>query len=122
MPSSHAQKSLTSAQFDEYNARVQAATLKTTKHAAGLPSDLAFHRSVDKGLAKELDVCSERVLSVMNKLLALSSTGGSSNALKEKFRAKMEDEDDLVDNFESSVVEAMDQLLERAVSLGTFTK
>ena len=121
MPSSHAQKLLTSAQFDEYNARVQSAALKTTKDAAGLPSDLAFHRSVDKDFARELDLCSERVLSIMNKLLALSWTGESSDALKEKFRAKMEDQDDLVDRFEFSVIEAMDQLLERAVGLGSST-
>ena len=102
--------------FEGYNERFQAAALKTTKSAAGLPSDLAFHRSIDRGVATELDACSERLSFIANRLLALASKTDDPQSLKGKGKAKLEDQDDYVDRFESIIVEAMDQLLEHAVS------
>jgi hypothetical protein len=101
--------------FDGYYAQLQTAALKATKHAAGLPADLAFHRSVDSDLAKDLETCSKKVVSMSNVLLDLMSTIGNSKSAKGKGKARLQDEDDFLDRFEALVVEPMDQLLERAV-------
>ena len=100
--------------FEEYNTRLQAAALKATRNAAFLPNDLNFYRSMDRGLAREVDVCSTRVLSLANRLLDLASTGDA-NTSKAKGKAALE-HDSITDNFRSSVVDCMDRLLERAVS------
>jgi hypothetical protein len=52
---------------------------------------------------------------MMNMLLGLASTIGSSKNAKGKGKAQLQDEDDFVDRFGALVVEPMDQLLERAV-------
>lgn len=95
--------------FDEYNVALQTAILNPTKLAFSLPADIAFHKSVDREFAKDIDSASAKVLSLTNKLLALTADG------KGKSRS-LENEDDVVDNFHSIVVDAMDQLLERSVS------
>jgi exosome complex exonuclease RRP6 len=102
------------ADFDNYNTQLQTAALKATRNAAVLPVDLGFYRSMDRELAKEVDACSSRVLSLANRLLDLVSTGDTSLS-KLKGKAAVE-HDDVVDSFRSSVVDAMDRLLERAVS------
>ena len=109
------QTPLTKSEFDKYDAQLQEYVLKATKHAAGLPSDLAFHRSVDSDLAKDLEACSSKVLSITNMLIDLSSTIGSSKSAKGKGKARLQDEDDFIDRFQALIVEPMDQLLERAV-------
>jgi exosome complex exonuclease RRP6 len=111
---------LTQELFDAYNTELQSTALKATRNAAFLPTDLAFYRSLDRGIAKEVDACSSRVLSLTNRLLDLVTTADNSKS-KAKGKAKLE-HDDITDNFRSSVVDAMDQLLERAVSsLDTYT-
>lgn len=114
--SSSSSSGLTKDGFNDYNAGLQAAALKATKHSAGLPSDVAFYKSIDKDFANNLDACSDRALSLVNRLLSLASTADSSRSGKGKGKARLEDQDDLVDRFESTIVESMDQLLERAVS------
>jgi exosome complex exonuclease RRP6 len=109
------QTPLSKSEFDGYYAQLQNAALKATKHAAGLPTDLAFHRSVDSDLAKDLETCSKRVVSMTNLLLDLASTIGNSKGAKEKGKARLQDEDDFLDRFEGLIVEPMDRLLERAV-------
>jgi len=86
-----------------------------TKHAAALPADLAFHRSVDSDLAEDLEACSKKVLSMTNMLLNLASTVSNSKSAKGKGKARVQDEDDFLDRFGPLIVEPMDQLLERAV-------
>jgi hypothetical protein len=109
------QTPLSKSEFNGYYAQLQNGALKATKHAAGLPADLAFHRSVDSDLAKDLETCSERVVSITNTLLDLASTIGNSKGAKEKGKARLQDEDDFLDRFQSLVVEPMDRLLERTV-------
>lgn len=109
------QSPLTKSEFDAYYAQLQASALKATKHAAALPTDLAFHRSVDSDLASDLEACSNKVVSITNMLLNLTSTVGSSKSAKGKGKARVRDEDDLIDRFGSLIVEPMDQLFERAV-------
>ncbi|KAI0739418.1 hypothetical protein C8Q80DRAFT_1198600 [Daedaleopsis nitida] len=106
--------SLSSSSFNEYNAQLQGAALKATRAAVFLPADIPFHRSVHPDFAEEVDQCSARVLSLTNKLLQLSSTLNASNNPRGKGKARLEVQDDVVDNFHSLVVDAMDQLLERA--------
>ena len=98
--------------FDDHNSRLQALALKACKHAASLPLDLAFHRTMGKDLSREIDTCSSRVLSLTNQLLDLASTTESSRAKK---RARLEAEDDVVDDFKSLIVDVMDRLLENTV-------
>ncbi|CAK5284338.1 unnamed protein product [Mycena citricolor] len=100
-----------SASFAEFNTSVQAAALQATRSAAGLPSDIGFHRSIDRELADDLDAFSARVLSLTNNLLALAATAESSYHGKGK--AKLQTCDDVVDDFHSLVVDSMDRLLER---------
>lgn len=95
--------------FDEYNVALQTAVLNPTKLAFSLPADIAFHKSVDREFAKDIDSTSAKVLSLTNKLLALTANGKGKNRL-------LENEEDVMDNFHSIVVDAMDQLLERSVS------
>lgn len=102
--------------FNDYSAGLQAVALKATKHSAGLPSDVAFYKSIDRDLANNLDTCSDKALSLLNRLLNLASTADSAKSAKGKSKARLEEQDDLVDRFESTIVESMDQLLERAVS------
>ncbi|EPQ54765.1 hypothetical protein GLOTRDRAFT_77494 [Gloeophyllum trabeum ATCC 11539] len=107
---------LSSSAFDEYNLQLQATALKATKLAAALPSDVSFHRSIDSEFANDLDICSAKVLSLTNALLNMASYGESSKAggSRGKGKLKLESQDDVVDSFDSLVVDAMDHLLERA--------
>ncbi|KAI0345691.1 hypothetical protein BDW22DRAFT_1426352 [Trametopsis cervina] len=99
--------------FDEYNGKLQASALKATRNAVSLPNDLGFYRTMDRGIAEEVDTCSSRVLALANRLLDLVATGDSSRVNKAKGKMALE-HDDIVDTFRSSVVDAMDQLMERA--------
>ncbi|KIP03738.1 hypothetical protein PHLGIDRAFT_77059, partial [Phlebiopsis gigantea 11061_1 CR5-6] len=112
MSSSSRPPELTQEQFDVYNTDLQATALKATRNAAFLPADLAFYRSLDRGIAKDLDASSARVLGLANRLLDLVSTADNSKS-KAKGKGRLE-HDDVTDNFRSAVVDSMDQLLERA--------
>ena len=109
---------LTSAGFNVCNAKLQATALATIRKAVGLPSDVAFHRSMDHSFAQDLDTFSERVLLVTNKLLNLAASVDQSQGIlgKGKGKGKLAGQDDVVDNFHSLVVDSMDQLLEKTVS------
>jgi exosome complex exonuclease RRP6 len=100
---------------DAYNGRLQTCALNATRKAAVFPPDVAFHRSMDSALAEDLDVFSERVLAVTNRVLSLISTVDQSHIGRSKGKAKLESQDDVVDNFHSLVVDATDLLLERTV-------
>ncbi|KAH9939788.1 ribonuclease H-like domain-containing protein [Epithele typhae] len=102
---------IASSSFDDYNSQLQAAALKATRAAVSFPTDVPFHRSIHPEFAKEVDACSSRVLSLANQLIALSAT--SSNA-RGKGKARLDSQDDVVDDFRSLVVDAMDLVLERA--------
>lgn len=101
--------------FDAYHGRLQTCALNATRKAAVLPLDVAFHRSMDSDLAEELDIFSERVLSATNRVLSLIATVDQSHVGKSKGKAKVENQDDVVDNFYSLIVDAADILLERTV-------
>lgn len=103
---------LSSTGFDAYNAKLQASALAATRKSAGIPGDVGFHRSMDQDLASDLDAFSDRVLAMTNQLLNLVSTV---DYIQGKGKAKLESEDDVVDQFHSLVVDSMDQLLERTV-------
>ena len=107
---------LTSAGFNDCNAKLQTAALTTIRKAVGLPSDVAFHRSMDHSFAQDLDAFSERVLLVTNKLLNLVATVDQSQGVQGKGKGKLASQDDVIDNFHSLVVDSMDLLLERTVS------
>jgi PMC2NT (NUC016) domain len=116
-PMGSSQTPLTTSIFDGYYAQLQESALKATKHAAGLPADLAFHRSVDSDLASALGTCSNKVVTITNTLLSLASTVGTSKTSKGKGKARVQDEDDFLDRFRTLIVEPMDQLLENAVRI-----
>ncbi|KAJ7082609.1 hypothetical protein C8R43DRAFT_1052282 [Mycena crocata] len=105
--------SIFSTNFVDFNSKVQAAALNATRSAAGLPVDIAFHRSMDSELAEDLDAFSSRVLSLTNNLLSLVATADVSQSSRQKGKAKLQNQDDVVDDFHSLIVDSMDQLLER---------
>lgn len=122
MASSQAGRSeLTPSSFDQFNSSLQGAALKATKHALSLPVDLPFYRSLDPELSKDLDAFSARVLSVTNSLLNLVTSADPSqnqqvaSRRNSKENSKLENRDDVLDCFQSLVVDSVDQLLERAV-------
>lgn len=101
--------------FEDYNLKLQTSILNPTKHAFALPADIQFHKSIDSDLAEEIEACSTKALSITNKLLALVMN--STTNLSGKGRPRLVvDQDDVVDDFDSVLVDTMDQLLERAVS------
>ncbi|KAL0062975.1 exosome nuclease subunit [Marasmius tenuissimus] len=102
-------EAVTSALFDDFNTQLQGLALKATRNSVLLPADISYHRSMDPGFSKEIDSFSARVLSLTNKLLTLAGTAHPSG----KGKGRLEDEDDVVDNFHSLVVDSMDQMLER---------
>ncbi|KAJ7621619.1 ribonuclease H-like domain-containing protein [Mycena polygramma] len=104
---------LSSVSFPDFNSKVQAAALTATRSAAGLPADIPFHRSIDSDLAEDLDAFSARVLSLTNNILSLVATADPSQSSRRKGKAKLQSQDDVVDDFHSLVVDSMDQLLER---------
>ncbi len=101
------------ANFDEFNKQLQTAGVVATRKAAGLPADVAFHRSMDSEFAQGLDRFSGRVLAMTNRLLTLVSTVDQTSQRKGK--GKLENQDDVVDHFHALVVDSMDQLLEKTV-------
>lgn len=102
-----------SSNFDEYYQKLQTAGVTATRKAAGLPPDVAFHRSMDREFAQGLDTFSERVVAMTNRLLTLVSTVDQTSNRKGK--AKLENQDDVMDNFHAIVVDSVDQLLEKTV-------
>lgn len=106
---------ITPAAFDSFNTKLQTLALNATRNVLTLPGDIAFHRSIDSAFAKDIDVFSQRVLDLTNKLLNLVDTADLAKS-KGKGKAKLESQDDVVDSFHSLVVDSMDQLLERTVS------
>ncbi|KAG6819666.1 hypothetical protein H0H93_009746 [Arthromyces matolae] len=103
---------LTSTSFDAFNSQLQVNALKATRNGLALPSDVAFHRSMDAEFTKDLDNLSSRVLSLANKVIALAATANTTSS-KTKGKARLENADDAVDNFHALVVDSMDQLMER---------
>ncbi|KAK0437138.1 ribonuclease H-like domain-containing protein [Desarmillaria tabescens] len=95
--------------FEELNTNIPRAALKATRNAALLPPDLAFHKSMDPSFAKDIDVFSSKVLFLTNRLLELAATIDTPG----KGKGKVRSEDDILDSFETLIVDRMDQLLER---------
>jgi hypothetical protein len=101
--------------FEDYNIKLQASILNPTKHAFALPTDIQFHKSIDRDFAEEIEACSKKVLSTTNRLLTLAMSSTTIIGGKGKARLLV-DLDDVVDDFDSVVVDIMDQLMERVVS------
>ncbi|CDZ96833.1 Exosome 3'-5' exoribonuclease complex, subunit PM/SCL-100 (Rrp6) [Phaffia rhodozyma] len=98
-----------------YLPSLQSSLFKTTSYAQELPakaSDLAFHRSVDPKLAAKLDATSGQVWNLIDSLLGLIAEDESGSKVGKR---KRREEDDLIDDFEDTVVkEGVDGLLEKA--------
>lgn len=101
--------------FEDYNLRLQTSILNPTKRALALPTDIQFHKSINRDFAEEIEACSTKVLSITNKLLTLAASSATTLGGNGKARLVV-DQDDVVDDFDSVVVDIMDQLLERVVS------
>lgn len=114
-PGSSKSGKLSSSTFDDLNLALQAAALNSTKLAAALPSDISFHRSVDSDYARTIDTCSDKALSLTNRLIKLV-TDADPTSSRSKGKRKLEDREDVVDSFHSVVVDVLDQLFERGVS------
>lgn len=106
---------LSSTSFDELNVDLQSAALNSTKLAAALPADISFHRSVDRDYARTIEACSEKALSLTNRLLCLVSDADPARSSRAKGKRKLEDQEDVVDKFHTVVIDVLDQLFERGV-------
>ncbi|UZJ52111.1 hypothetical protein CBS101457_001431 [Exobasidium rhododendri] len=103
----------------EYLAQLQSRIQPLTRTAAQLPgpSDLSFHRSLDRSLVKELDSSREEIVEALNSLLA----GISGKGTKGSSKLKADDgwnlrADDLLDgnSFSRKLGDIVDTLLEKA--------
>lgn len=107
-----------SADFVAFVTSMTAALEAGTSQAAQFPdkSDLMFHRTLDRKFAKGIDASGERVLKLADRLLQLTveSQPKSKNPGRAKPRRKLADEDDVVDSFQTAVVDQIDHLLEDA--------
>ncbi|EST07416.2 HRDC domain protein [Kalmanozyma brasiliensis GHG001] len=114
-----------------YLLKLQSALQPLTRHAAAIPShgDLAFHRSMDRKLAKKLDTESDRILQSISQLsgwiasdsrapkIPLAKGSGTSSTKKAKGSVEMDlDLADVTTNesFASNLGELVDHLLESA--------
>lgn len=116
-----------------YLLRLQSALQPLTRNAAAIPAhgDLAFHRSMDRKLAKKLDSESDRILHSINELaswiasdskapkipLAKAASSGAASTKKGKSRVELNlDLADVTTNeaFASNLGELVDHLLESA--------
>jgi hypothetical protein len=105
-----------SANFDDLNTTLQTLALKSTRNAAALPTDLAFHRTLDRDFGRDMDACSAKIMSLANDLLAFIDSGDASRSGGRKGKERrVEGQDDVVDDFRGIVVDAIDRLLERTV-------
>ncbi|KDQ25524.1 hypothetical protein PLEOSDRAFT_51863 [Pleurotus ostreatus PC15] len=110
---------LSSSSFDAWYGKIQTSALDSVRKSVGIPTDVSFHRSVDSVLATQLDTLSTRVLSLTNRVLGLSqlSAGSTSNSSgrkgKDKETQPLHGQDDVVDSFQSLVVDVVDGLFER---------
>ncbi|KAJ3998803.1 ribonuclease H-like domain-containing protein [Lentinula boryana] len=91
------------------NSQIQTSALKATRNSMLLPSDINFHRTMDTEFSRDLDAFSSRILSIANQVMALMGTADQST----KPKGKLENEDDVVDNFHSVVVDTVDRMMER---------
>ncbi len=105
-----------SSEFDNYNGDLQSSAFLATKASTLLPPDITFHRSVDNGFGKLIDSTSEKALGLTNRLLTLVSSSTKTSGSRGKGKLRLGDQADVADRFESLVVDALDQLLENAVS------
>lgn len=111
---------------------LQSTLQKATRLANALPAadDIAFHKSFDRTLARELESTSQRLLSLAGRLVDLVSDDRKEGLAKSRFstttsarekavaearkRRKLVDEDDAINEFDSQVQESLDALLEQA--------
>lgn len=107
---------VTSGISDEYNDGLQSYALLATKASTSLPPDIPFYRSVDNDFGKLIDSTSEKALRLTNRLLTLVSSSTKASGSHGKGKLRLKDQADVADRFESLVVDALDQLLENAVS------
>jgi hypothetical protein len=98
-------------EYVDFESRLQAAAVAPTKKAMSLPQDLQFYRSLDSEFGEDLDACSDRLLNMINKMLA--AVDGLS--FQGKGKARLETVDDVLDNFNAIVGARIDSLLERTV-------
>lgn len=117
MPPTPNKAQITPENFNDYYSSLQTLALTSVRNGLALPQDVAFHRSMNPGFAREIDNVEKRVLALTSKLLSLSAGSDTTTegSRKGKERACLQDQDDLIDTFQSLVVDVVDQLLERTV-------
>ena len=113
-PGSSKVNSPSNSSFECDVSNIQAAALKATKLAVGLPDDIKFSRTIDSKFAEVVDSCSTKVLRLTNGLLETVARDCRASS-RVKGKRKLEDLNDVVDSFGSLVVDMLDQLFERAV-------
>ncbi|KAG8886672.1 exosome nuclease subunit [Tulasnella sp. 332] len=104
-------------EFSAYQDLLKKTIISGAQHAARLPpkNDLAFQRTLDRRFGKDLDACSAKILSLMNKMLNIVQgtgvSGSGSGSSKGKARQALEEED-LTEGYHSTMVDVLDGLYE----------
>ncbi|RPA98963.1 hypothetical protein L873DRAFT_1790069 [Choiromyces venosus 120613-1] len=94
--------------FSAMQDKLLAAVVATVRTSSGLAAeDIDFHRASNSEFGPFLDGCNERILAITNRLLA-SATNGSDIVVP-----KLKEADDVENNW-TKIVEAIDDLLEKA--------
>ncbi|KAH8552731.1 ribonuclease H-like domain-containing protein, partial [Umbelopsis sp. PMI_123] len=94
--------------FKEYQNALFTALTGATRAANAIPiADLGYFRSLDRGFAKTLDSCSEKVLNLSNNMLKYASVDDSEAA------PRFYDIDDVMDRY-GIAIDVVDNLLEKA--------
>lgn len=110
--------------LSSYLVQLQSSLQPPTRNAASIPnpSDLSFHRSLDRKLATSIDAESERLLTLIDQVSRWASKDG-----KQKGKGKGRQDDDLLNSdgsigenelsregFSSSIGDLVDRLLEQS--------
>ncbi|OAX78947.1 hypothetical protein ACJ72_06738 [Emergomyces africanus] len=97
-----------SADFAPYEEQAKAALVKTIRSATQISSeDLNFHRSFDKNVSESVDEQSSRLLNLTNSILKVATSGSDLRV------PELHSEDEVDENWRT-VVDVIDELLEKA--------
>lgn len=104
-------------EFSQYQDLLKKTIISAAQNATALPAknDLSFERTLDRQLAKDLDTCSDRILSVTGRLLSLIGGTATSSSRTGKGKSGALKQEDLTDGYHSTVVDALDSLYENIV-------
>lgn len=105
----------TPAQAAQFHTLLASSAASMVKTARKLPTDLVFHTTTDATVRDAVAALRADVVSMLNEVVTFVAGGGDQPRRHLKKVAPFTDVDDVAEHLETSFVEIMDHLLERAV-------